>query len=197
VGHLGGDVDGVAALVQQVEIVGKALPSPPGHPHAERRAGDVLHPFHEVDQDVGVGGPDGGETHPAIAHHQRRHPVGGRRLQNVVPGDLAVVVGVDVDPPRGHERPVGLDDLPGRFGDHPDLDDPAVPDSDVGRVRRTTTAVHDGSALDGYIEHISPLSTGPCRLVPRSCPQRRPFDDSPPLFRGLRAPLRRASSTVP
>ena len=43
--------------------------------------------------------------------------MGGRGIDLVVPGHLAVVVGVDVDPARRQQRPVGLDHLPRRLVD--------------------------------------------------------------------------------
>ena len=44
---------------------------------------------------------------------------------------LAVVVGVDVDPARRHQRPGGVDLLPARPGHRPDLDHPPVIDGQI------------------------------------------------------------------
>src|ERR1019366_10783084 len=87
VGQLGGDVEGVAALVEHVEVLGEGLPPTPRHPDAEGRAGNILDALHQVDQGVVVGRPDWREADPAVAHHDGRDPVRGRRLEDLVPGD--------------------------------------------------------------------------------------------------------------
>ena len=74
---LGGDIDRVASLVEQVEVLAEGLPSSPGHAHAEGRTGDVLDSLHQVDQRVVVSRPDGGEADTAVPHHECRHPIGG------------------------------------------------------------------------------------------------------------------------
>ena len=52
------------------------------------------------------GGP--GEADATVPHHCRGDAVVDRRTHHGIPGGLAVVVGVHVDPTGGDERPVGL-----------------------------------------------------------------------------------------
>ena len=112
VGDLRPHVDGEPAPLQGVEVLGEGLPLP-RHPLGQRRAGDVLHPLHEPDEPVVAVGAGRGEAHPAVARHDGGHAVPGARRQHLVPGGLAVVVGVDVDPARRDERPVGVDGASG------------------------------------------------------------------------------------
>ncbi len=157
-GDLGRDVERVVVRVEHVEVLGERLPSPPRHPDAEGGAGDVLHALHEVDERVVVAGSDRGEPNAAVAHHERRDAVRGRGLQRVVPGGLAVVVGVDVHPARRHDGPVGVDDAGRRRRDRADLGDAAVEHADVRGERRSAGPVDDGPALDHDVEHGAPPS---------------------------------------
>jgi hypothetical protein len=101
--QLGGDVDIQRALVEGVEVLREGLPVPRqtlGHHHL----GDVLDPFHQLDQHLMLLGPAGGEADAAVAHDHRGDPV---------VGGLAVVVGVDVDE-SGGDQLAGRVDLLGR-----------------------------------------------------------------------------------
>ena len=82
----------------------EGLPAP-GHALGQRRAGDVLDAFHQLDQPSSWPGPNGREADAAVAHDERRDAMAGRRVERVVPGDLAVVVGVDVDEAGGDQLP--------------------------------------------------------------------------------------------
>ena len=163
-GDLGGDVDGVATLLEEVQVLGKRLPSPPRHADTERRAGDVLDPFHQVDQRIVISRAHRSESDPAVAHDKRGDSVGGGGLEGIVPGDLTVIVRVDVDPPRGHECAVRIDHLRGTRGHLADLHDPTVLDPHVGGDDGAPGSVNDPAALDDHIEHL-PLLT----VRPRGC----------------------------
>ena len=102
--HLGAHVHGPAPPLERVEILGEGLPLPLD-PLGQCRAGNVLDPLHEADQPVVAVGLGRRETDSAIADHECRHAVPGRRRELGVPGGLAVVVGVDIDPPRVTSRP--------------------------------------------------------------------------------------------
>ena len=106
--HLRADVDVEVALAEEVEVLGEALP-PPGQALVEGGAGDVLDTLHELDEAVAVLGPARREPDAAVPHHHRRDAVPRRRHDAVVPGDLAVVVGVDVDEAGHHHGAVGVD----------------------------------------------------------------------------------------
>ena len=128
--YLGPHVHGVRG-VDAVEIFGERFPAP-GNAVMERGAGNVLHAFHELHQLVLGAGPHRRETDAAIAHDDRGDAVPAARGDLLVPADLAVVVGVDVDETRGQQLAPGIDDAPGlrraaprgrNLGDLPAVDD--------------------------------------------------------------------------
>ena len=114
VGQLGADIDVEAPPAERVQVVGETLPVP-GQALAEHREGDVLHPLHQAHQPVVVLGFAGGEANPAIAYDHAGHPVPGRGLHALVPGGLAVIVGMDVDEAGADQLAAGLDWLQGGF----------------------------------------------------------------------------------
>ncbi len=157
VGDLGPDVDRPPASVEGVQVLGECLPVP-RHALGQGRAGDVLDPLHQPDQPLVAVGTGRGEPDPAVAGDQRGHAVPAARGQHLVPGGLTVVVGVDVDPARGDQQPVGLDGadrlLPPVVAD---AGDDAVADGDVRGAGRCPGAVDDGAPLDDEIVHgLSP-----------------------------------------
>ena len=154
------DVGGVATPVEHVEVVGEGLPLAPRHPVGERGAGDVLDAFHHVDELLVVGRAHGREADAAVAEHDGRDAVGGRGLQAVVPGDLAVVVGVEIEEPGRHQRAVGVDLLRRGLVDLADGDDAAVADADVAGERVGAGAVDDRSAADHGVKHGGAPSVG-------------------------------------
>jgi hypothetical protein len=78
----------------------------------ERGTGNVLDAFHRFDDPVVVVTPAGREPDATIAHHDRRHAMPRRRPQPVVPRDLAVVVGVDVDEAGRDDGTASIDHAP-------------------------------------------------------------------------------------
>ena len=146
--HLGADVDAETTLVEDVEVFGERLP-PPGDALRECCPGDVLDAFHELDQPLFASRVHGGEPDSAVAHHDRRDAVSGRRVQFVVPGDLAVVVGVAVDEAGCDDEPGGVDGSGGvTRRRRSDVDDHAVFDGDVADETVCSGAVDDGTAAD-------------------------------------------------
>ena len=132
VGELRRDVDGARQPRQRVEVIREALPVPL-EAFGQRDAGDVLHPLHQVDQRLVVLLADGGEAHAAIAEHDGRGAVPGGRREHGIPGGLAVIVRVHIDPARRDDPPVGLDLAPARTCLAADLDDAVAIDGDVAR----------------------------------------------------------------
>ena len=108
VGDLGADVDGPAAAVEGVEVLGEGLPLP-RHALGQGGAGDVLDALHQADQPLVAVGVGRGEPDTAVAGDQRGDTVPAARGEHLVPRGLAVVVGVDVDPPRRDQQTVGVD----------------------------------------------------------------------------------------
>ena len=152
-----------------VHVVGERLPLAPLHALVQRGAGDVLDALHQLDQRLLAARAHRREADAAVAHHDRGRTVAGRRIHHVVPADLAVVVGVHVDPAGRDDRAVGVDGLVRGVGDRAaDRDDHAVAHADVAGRRRRTRPVDDRSTLDHVIEHVGPL----CRSIPRWRPYR-------------------------
>ena len=153
--HLGAQVHHVAAGVERVEELGERLPAPLDAV-GQRGAGDVLDALHEADEPLVTVGRDRREPHAAVAHHHGGDAVPARGGEQLVPGGLAVVVGVDVDEARGDERPVGVDLPSGRAVDATDIGDDAVGDGHVGGAEWRAGAVGDGSPADHQIVHVEP-----------------------------------------
>jgi hypothetical protein len=132
--QLARDIHVEAAAGQAVEIFGVALPVPRQALRKDRE-GDVLDTFHQLDQSVVVAGLAGREADAAVAHHHGGDPVPGRGLHALVPGRLAVIVGVDVDEARRDHLSAGVDLLGARSRDPPDAGDNAILHADVGLRR--------------------------------------------------------------
>src|SRR5262245_58314965 len=71
----------------------------------------------------------------------------------LIPRDLRVVVGVDVDEAGGHELVTGVDLFAARTGNGADFDDEAIAHGDVGLVRLAARAIGYRSTSDYEIEH--------------------------------------------
>ena len=160
VGHLGGDVDGAGHLLERVEVLAEGLP-PPVDALVERGAGDVLDRLHELDEEVLLAGPQRGEADAAVAHDDRGRAVPRRRRHLGVPGDLAVVVGVDVDPAGGDEIAAGVDLVAAVVGD------PTVDGRPTAVIRPSSMAmspceavgagaVDDEAVADDDVVHVLP-----------------------------------------
>ncbi len=158
VGDHRGDVEGVLAARQVVEILRIGLPGAPGHAFVEGRAGDVLDALHQFDQLALTSRRHGSEADAAVAHDDGADAVAGRGVHFLVPGDLAVVVGVNVDPGRGDDGAVRVDDLPGQLGDvvaHGD--DHPILHRHVAGERLAAGAVEDRPAAnDGVVHREAP-----------------------------------------
>ena len=155
-GDMRRDVHHAGHAVQRIEVLRKALPLPIDA-FGQRRAGNVLHALHQLDQPVALLGPGRREPHAAIAEHRGGDTVPRRRGQLGVPRCLAVVVGMDVDPSRRHQ-PTSSVDLLGASADvGADLGDGAVPvDRDIGVSGRRAGAVHQMRVADHEFVHGSP-----------------------------------------
>ena len=149
--QIGGDIDIASSRLQGIEVFGERLPVP-RQPVDHHDAGDVLDTGHHVHEHVVIGGPAGGEADAAVAHHRRRHTVGGRRCHAVRPDRLAVVVGMQIDEARRDEQ-TGCIDLPdGVVVNRADRRDDTVGDGDVAGVRVAAEAVNDGAVADDEFE---------------------------------------------
>lgn len=150
--HQGHEVQAVRHGVQRAAVVGERLPVP-AQALGQRRSGDLLDPFHQVDQHRMVGGAHRCESDAAVAHHQRGHAVVDAGHEGLVPRGLTVVVGVQVDEARQHMGAVGVDGPMRRVAELADCNDPAVADAHVGQHRIGARAVDDGARLDQHVQH--------------------------------------------
>ena len=101
-------------IAEVVEI--EALTGQPLDALGQGGAGDVLDALHQPDEALAIGGTNRGEAHPAGAEHDGGGPVDDRGLQVRVPGDLTVVVGVQIDKAGGDVGTAGVDGLGGIAG---------------------------------------------------------------------------------
>ncbi len=144
------DIDRARLALQGVEVFGERLPIP-AQALVQRGARDVLDAFHHGDQPVVAVRGHRREPDPAVAHGHRRHAVMRRRGQQRIPGGLAVVVGVGVDEPRGHQQAIGIE-LATALGDVvTDCDDPLPLDGDIGPTRRSARPVDHRAVSDDQI----------------------------------------------
>src|SRR5262249_37669094 len=92
--------------------------------------------------------PAGREAHAAIAHHRRGDAVlrGGRDV--LAPGDLAIIMRVDVDKARGNQLAAGVDLFLAVPSDLADLADAAVLDGDIAVIEVAAASVGNRAAAD-------------------------------------------------
>ena len=152
-GKLRAHIQRVLAAREKIEIFGKSFPGAPGHALVERRAGNILHAFHQFDQLPLAARRHRRKAHAAIAHHHGGDAVRGRRIDLVVPGHLAVVMGMDIHPARRRQRAIGGDRLPSGLIDLSARNDLAVLNPEVAVLRRRSSPVHDVGIFDEIVEH--------------------------------------------
>ncbi len=172
-GHEGGHVQDAVVALHLVEVVTEALPVP-GHALVERRTGDVLHAFHEADEEVPLAGPDRGKAHTAVAGDHGGHAMPARWRHLWIPGDLAVVMGVDVHPSGGDQGTVGVDLAHPGCVHVPDGHHDASVDGDIGGAGRCSGAIGNGSSTDDQVVH-----DGSPSLVVRITPAMHAPDATP------------------
>ena len=78
-----------------------------------------------------------------------------------IPGQLRVIVRVDVHDAGGEAKALGIHRLPGRAQALPDGGDAAAGDGDAAVARRSPQAVDDARALDHEIMHVTKPPVGP------------------------------------
>ncbi len=186
VGDHGTDVDGELPPIEDIQVLAEGLPAP-RQALAEGGAGNVLHAFHQLDQEVVVIGPDGSEAHTAVPHDDGGHAVRARGLEPRIPGRLPVVVGVDVDEAGRDEAPVGVDLSTAGPQTSADLADQMTVDADVDTLaHRRAGPVDECGIADHEVVHLASLvRTGAISLA-RVRPPRRLRGWSRP--RGVRPP---------
>ena len=152
VGHLRAHVDGARDGGEGVEVLGEGLP---GEVEAggEHGLGDVLDPFHQVDEQALSAAPHRGEADPAVAHDDRGDAVPRRRRHLGIPQGLAVVVGVDVHPARHHVEAARVDLAPAALLDRTHRGDPRAVEGHVAGEARAPRAVDHRPAPNHGVVH--------------------------------------------
>ena len=97
--YLRADIDCLRRCAERVHVFREGFPVELDA-FGQRRAGDVLDTFHEIDQVRGCTGAHGGEADPAVAEDHRGDTMPGGGRHEGIPGGLAVVVGVYIDETR-------------------------------------------------------------------------------------------------
>ena len=118
-------------------------------------AGDFLDAFHHLDQRTAELLLDRREADAAVAGDGRGDAMREAGIDRIVPNELSVIMGVQVDKAGRYECALCIDLLGGSARNLADLDDRAVPDRDVGGVAGIAGAVGDLAAPDDRIEHVS------------------------------------------
>ena len=148
------DVEDAWGPLDLVQVLAEGFPIPVDA-LGQGGARDVLDALHEPDQPLAVGGSCGREPDPAVSGDHRGHTVPTRGGDLGVPGHLAVVVGVDVHPPRRDEQSAGVHDAASPPIDVPDGGDDAALQGDVGLAERPAGAIGNRSPLDDQVVHAA------------------------------------------
>ena len=150
---VGGEVEADAAALDRRQVFGEGgeVPGDARLQGGDVHVLDVLQRARDQIAVLGVGGRNG---EAAVAGHDRRDPVETRRGERGVPEDLGVVVGVDVDEPRGDDALAGVEravtlQVAAELGDAP------VGDADVGAHSGRSAPVDDRTATDDELIHVT------------------------------------------
>ena len=73
--HVAAEVEGHAAPLDGIEVLGEGLELVPGHPGHQRVKAHVLHVLEGADEHLDPVRSDGGDGEPAVARHHRGDPV--------------------------------------------------------------------------------------------------------------------------
>ena len=150
--HGRAQIKGARHLSEGVDVLTERLPAPVDA-FVQRRAGDVLDRLHQLNQERLAARANRGEADATVPHHCRGDAVVDRRTHHRIPGGLAVVVGVHVDPTGGDERPVGLNLARSGLVDLTDGNDLVTVDRHVGGDRCCTGAVDDLPTTNHEVMH--------------------------------------------
>ena len=143
--ELRGKIDVGVPFFNGIQIFRKGLPvegNARGHDHL----GDVFDTLHEFDRHIPLMIAHRRETDSAVSHDHGRDTVVRRRHQPIFPGDLTIVLGVDIDEAGRHQMSGGVDLLATAAGELADCGDAAVFDRDIG-VKWICAAAVENSAI--------------------------------------------------
>ena len=148
--NVGADVDRARQPLQRVEVFGEGFPVPL-HPFGQGRAGNILNPFHQADQPFVPVRRGRSKAHAAIAHDDRGDAVPAAGGHFLVPGGLAIVMGVHVNPARGDDLAARVDFLRRIAVDLAHGGDQAVLDPDIASKARCARPVDNRAVTDDQI----------------------------------------------
>src|SRR5215468_10060305 len=103
--------------------------------------------------------PDRCETDTAIAEQDRRYAVPGGRCEDRVPGRLAIIMRMHIDPAGRDQQPVSRDFTSRRPRLAANRADPSTIDRDVSGKRRLPGPVDDRAAANDGVVHGSALAS--------------------------------------
>ena len=129
-------------------------PALPAEPDRQRFGRHALDARQHLGQPADVVRAGRREREAAVAGEHRGDAVPRGRRRQGIPGELGIVVRVDVDEAGRHDQPVGVDHAVRRTVDPADAGDPAVTHGDVGSASRPAGAVdHEPAANDQIPRH--------------------------------------------
>ena len=174
VGNLQPHVYCQRGALHRIEILREALPAPL-NALDKRGPGDVLHPFHELNQPFVPLRGARGKAHPAVAHHHGGHPVARGGAQEGIPGHLAIKVRMDIHKARRDEVIPGVDLLaPGpKLCSHGG--NKTILERHIHFLGRGPGAVNHRAATNDTIKHL----ISPPEGLPQDCPPPSPETSLP------------------
>jgi hypothetical protein len=141
-----------AAALHGVQEFGIAL-EVPLHAGAQGLQRHAFHVRERAQREVAVRRPAGRDGEAAVADDDGGHPERGGRRRERIPGELGVVVRVDVDDAGRQHEAAGVDATRGGAGILADGRDAPVLDGDGARPRGAAEAVDDGRVVDHEVMH--------------------------------------------
>lgn len=148
---LGGDVDIVGAIAQEIEVAREILPRP-GQPRRQHDLGKILDPFHKDDQRLPVGRAARCKADTAIAHNYSGDAVISGRRKGILPGHLAIVMRMDIDETGGNKQPSRVDLVRSTGQTFVDRRNEAIGDANVSFEDIAARTIHDSAATDYTVE---------------------------------------------
>ena len=136
VGDLGADIKGVFSSAEIINVLRECLPTAPLNPFVEGSAWNIFDALHELDHALLASWRAGGETDPAISHDDTGYTVAERWVHHIIPTDLAVIMGVHVDPSWRGVSPFSVNGLLGLTRNGADLRDHAIFDGKIAGLGR-------------------------------------------------------------
>ena len=128
---LGADIKGVRSSAEIINVLRECFPTAPLNSFVEGSTRNVLNALHELDHALLASWRAGGETDPAISHDDTGYTVAERWVHDIIPTDLAVIMGVHVDPSWRGVSPFSVNGLLGLTRNSADLRDHTIFDGKI------------------------------------------------------------------